>query len=90
MEDAKLHPFSTPFLKLFADPIGMVSSLRMLRMRNTVLSEILSLERSRAHTSGVGLDHANNLTYLPDIKCKSSYHATDAIPSKYQIHELLE
>lgn len=61
----------------------MVSSLRMLRMRNTVLSEILSLERARAHTSGVGLDHANDLANLPDIKSKASHHATDAIPSQY-------
>lgn len=61
----------------------MVSSLRMLRMRNAVLSEILSLERARAHTSGVSLDHANDLAYLPDIKSKASYHATDAIPSQY-------
>lgn len=83
---SSFYPFSAPFLKLLADPIGVVSSLHMLRIRNTVLSEILSLECSRAHTSGVGLDYANNLTNLPDIKSKTSYHATDAIPSKYQIH----
>lgn len=85
----KLYPFSTLFLKLLADPVGMVSYPRVLRMNNAVLSEILSLERSKADTSGVGLDHANNLTNLPDVKRKSSYHATDANPSKYRIHELL-
>jgi hypothetical protein len=57
----------------------------MLKMRNNILSEILSFEGSKAHTSGVGLDHANNLTNLSDVKSKSSYHATDAIASKYQI-----
>lgn len=83
MEDIKLYPFSTPFLELLADPIGMVSSLHMLRLSNNVLSEILSLERSKAHTSGVSLDHANNFTNLGDVKSKSSHHATDAMPSKY-------
>jgi hypothetical protein len=81
MEGIKPHPFATPFLELVANPIEMISSVRMLRMRNTVLSEILSLERSGAHTSGVGLDHANNLTNLPDVKSKTSYHATDTISS---------